>query len=94
MTKALVERLLTEHSPGNFLDMGDLVKTLNDERAEAASMIQLLTEKLQLASDSLEDSSNEIRYLHDKLGKETGTGNAVLAINQRVVNVLKRHIGE
>lgn len=94
MTKALVERLLTEHSPGNFMDMGDLVKTLNAERAEAASMVRLLTDKLLLASEALEDSSNEIRYLHDKLGKETGTGNAVLEINRRVVNLIKRQIGD
>ena len=94
MTRALVERLLTEHAPGNFLNMGDLVKTLNAERAEAASMIRLLVDKLQLASDSLEDSSNEIRYFHDKLGKETGTGNAVLELNRRVVNLIKRHVGE
>jgi hypothetical protein len=94
MTRALIERLLTEHAPGNFLNMGDLVKTLNAERAEAASMIRLLVDKLQLASDSLEDSSNEIRHLHGKLGKETGTGNAVLELNRRVVNLIKRHIGE
>ena len=94
MTSALVERLLTEHSPGNFLDMGDLVKTLNAERAEAASMIRLLIDKLLLASDSLKESSLQIEYLHGKLGKETGTGNAVLEINRRVVNVLKRHVGE
>jgi hypothetical protein len=92
MTKALVERLLTEHSPGNFLDMGDLVKTLNAERAEAASMIRLLTEKLLLASDSLKESSRQIEYLHEKFGTETGSGIAVLAINQRVVNVLNRHV--
>lgn len=94
MTKDLIERLLTEHAPGNFLRMSDLVKTLNDERAVAASMIRLLVDKLRLASESLEDSSNEIRYLHDKLGKETGSGNAVLEINRRVVNLINREIGE
>ena len=93
MTKELIERLLTEHAPGLW-HMSDLVKTLNDERAEAASMIQLLVDKLRLASDSLEDSSNGIRYLHGKLGKETGTGNAVLEINRRVINLIKRQIGE
>ena len=94
MTKDLVERLLTEHAPGNFLNMGDLVKTLNAERAEAASMIRLLTEKLLLASDSLKESSRQIEYLHEKFGTETGSGNAVIDINRRVVNVLNRHVGE
>lgn len=94
MTKELIERLLTEHAPGNFLRMSDLVKTLNDERAEAASMIRLLVDKLRLASESLEESSDEIRYFHDKLGKETGTGNAVLELNRRVINLINRQIGE
>ncbi len=94
MTKALVERLLTKHAPGNFLNMGDLVKTLNEERAEAASMIQLLSEELRLASDSLKESSRQIEYLHEKFGTETGSGNAVIDINRRVVNVLNRQIGE
>jgi hypothetical protein len=94
MTKALVERLLTEHAPGNFLNMGDMVKTLNAERAEAASMIRLLSEELLLASDSLKESSRQIEYLHEKFGTETGSGNAVIDINRRVVNVLNRHVGE
>ena len=94
MTSELVERLLTEHAPGNFLNMHDLVKTLNAEREEAACMIKLLTDQLVLASIALEESSRQIEYLHEKLGKETGTGNAVLELNRRVVNLLKRHIGE
>lgn len=94
MTKELIERLLTEHAAGNFLRMSDLVKTLNDERAEAASIIRLLVDKLRLASESLEDSSNEIRHLHDKLGKETISGHVTLEFNRRVINLINRQIGD